>query len=319
MAPPQKTVLITGCTPGGIGHSLALTLSQAPYNYKVFATARTPSSLQSLKGKTNITPIEADVTDSASIKKLKETVSAATGGKLDYLVNNAGRNYTVPGLEVDMSEVRLTFETNVFGVIELCNAFAPLLIATARENPNSSSIGSSFLAALNSLTLGVLGIAPLNNRPAIVQIGSLAGVMPYVFGSVYNASKAALHSYTDTIRLELEPFGVDVVTIVTGGVKSNIARTKQQLRPDSLYKACETEYIRRQTHSQQVGLANEVYAKRVATDFTAWYRKARYWEGGLVLGAWFATNYLPRGVIETFMRTSFGLAKLAKVESRKRK
>ena len=64
--------------------------------------------------------------------------------------------------------------------------------------------------------------APLliNAKGTIVQIGSLAAVMPYVFASCYSATKAALHSYSNTLRLELAPFGVRVVTVVTGGVKS---------------------------------------------------------------------------------------------------
>ncbi|GAM85301.1 hypothetical protein ANO11243_033050 [Dothideomycetidae sp. 11243] len=280
-ASQKKTVLITGCTPGGIGHSLALTLSRPPYSYHVFATARTSSSLSALADKPNITPLEADVTDSASIASLKDTVSAATGGQLDYLINNAGRNYTVPAAEVDMDEVRLTYATNVFGVIELCTAFTPLLVARSRQTAGQ-------------------------------QIGSLAGLMPYAFGAVYNSTKAALHSYSDTLRLELEPLGVDVVTVVTGGVKSNIARTKRVLDPKSFYAPVEQDYVRRQTHSQQVGMPNEVYARRVAKQITAWTRKSIFWEGGKVWLAWFSITWLPKWVMNWYMRSQFGLAKLGR-------
>jgi 1-acylglycerone phosphate reductase len=65
----------------------------------------------------------------------------------------------------------------------MCKAFAPLVIAS---------------------------------KGTIVQIGSIAAVMPYVFGSAYNASKAALHAYSSTLRVELEPFGVKVITVITG-------------------------------------------------------------------------------------------------------
>jgi 1-acylglycerone phosphate reductase len=66
-------------------------------------------------------------------------------------------------------------------------------------------------------------------KGTIVMVGSLAGVIPYVFGSVYNASKAALHAYANTLRVEMKPLGVSVITIVTGGVKSRISRTERML------------------------------------------------------------------------------------------
>lgn len=313
----QKTVLITGCSPGGIGYSLALTLSQAPYSFRVFATGRTQSSLEALGGKPNITPLEVDVTDAAAVAKLKETVSQATGGRLDYLINNAGRNYTVPALEVDLDEVRTTFETNVFAVMNLCSTFSPLLIAAGREAKRESTFLGSTLSLLDFLTLNLIGFAPTNPRPAIVQIGSIAAVVPYVFGSVYNASKAALHQYSDTLRLELQPFGVDVFTLVTGGVKSNIARTERRLRPDSLYHALEKEYEYRLTHSQTVGMANSTYASRAAKLMTAWKRARSAWLGGKVLLAWFGVTILPRWLLELSVRRQFGLTKLAKLENRK--
>lgn len=73
-----------------------------------------------------------------------------------------------------MAEVRKLFETNLFGVMALIQAVSPLLVAA---------------------------------KGTIVQIGSVAAYIPYVFGAVYNASKAALHAYSDTLRLEMAPYG----------------------------------------------------------------------------------------------------------------
>lgn len=95
-------------------------------------------------------------------------VERLTGGKLDYLVNNAGRNYTVPALDVDMDEIRQTFEVNVFAVMALCQAFAPLLIEVWRDCNTTCSV--------HRLT------STLQAKGTIVQIGSVAGVMPYIFG-----------------------------------------------------------------------------------------------------------------------------------------
>jgi 1-acylglycerone phosphate reductase len=170
-----------------------------------------------------------------------------------------GRNYTVPALDVDFDEVEQTFRTNVFGVMRMCKEFAPLLIEA---------------------------------KGTIVQIGSVAGIMPYVFGSVYNASKAALHQYSNTLRVELAPFGVKVITVVTGGVKSNIARTDRTLPEDSYYIPITEEYARRVKHSQEVGIPNELYARAVVPKVLA-ARKRQIWAGYGAWLIWFASTFLP--------------------------
>lgn len=121
--------------------------------------------------------------------------------------------------------------------------------------------------------------------------------MPYVFGSVYNASKAALHSYSDTLRVELAPFGVRVVTVVTGGVKSNIARTKRDLPPNSIYLPIKEEYTHRQTHSQANGIANEQYARSVVRQILGSPSKDTIWDGGSSWLVWFISGFFPRWVM----------------------
>lgn len=170
-----------------------------------------------------------DVTSSNSVEEARDKINKITNGTLDYLVNNAGRNYTVPALDIEIEEVEETFNTNLFGVMRTCQAFAPLLIEA---------------------------------RGTIVQIGSVAGIIPYVFSSVYNASKAALHAYSNTLRVELAPFGVKVVTVVTGGVQSRIARTDRELPNDSYYLPVNAEYQRRVKHSQERAMSNKSYAQR---------------------------------------------------------
>lgn len=83
-----KTVLITGCSEGGIGHSLALEWHKR--GYKVFATARKLESMKQLDA-AGIECVVIDVTDTASLKKAKEIVGTKTGGTLDFLINNAGQ------------------------------------------------------------------------------------------------------------------------------------------------------------------------------------------------------------------------------------
>lgn len=256
-----KSVLITGCGPGGIGHALAREFHSK--GLRVFATARKAESISDLTNE-GIETLSLEVTDIDSIKAVKDEVSSRTGGTLDYLVNNAGRNYTVPALDVEIDEIRTTFETNVFAVMRMCQTFSPLLIEA---------------------------------KGAIVQIGSLAGIMPYVFGSVYNATKAALHSYSDTLRVELAPFGVRVVTVVTGGVKSNISRTHRTLPEDSIYLPLAEEYETRQTHSQANAIPNEQYARSVVRQVLGKPSKDTIWEGGKSWLVWFISSFFPRRVM----------------------
>ena len=145
----SRSVLITGCSPGGIGHALAREFKSR--GLRVFATARKTDAISDLAAD-GIETLSLEVNDQDSIQALKTEIASRTGGALDYLVNNAGRSYTVPALDFNIDEARATFETNVFAVMSMCKTFAPLLIQA---------------------------------KGTIVQIGSLAGIMPYAFGSVY--------------------------------------------------------------------------------------------------------------------------------------
>ncbi|GAB7358449.1 hypothetical protein MBLNU230_g2514t1 [Neophaeotheca triangularis] len=269
----KKTVLITGCSPGGIGHALAREFHSQ--SFRVFATARQTTSITDLAA-LGIETLSLEVTSPSSIQACFQEIRTRTSNRgLDILVNNAGRNYTVPATDVELDEIRTTFETNVFAVMTMCQTFAPLLIAA---------------------------------KGTIVQIGSLAAIMPYVFGSVYNASKAALHAYSNTLRVELAPFGVRVCTIVTGGVKSNIARTHRELPEDSIYLPLREEYEGRLTHSQANGVPNEEYARTVVKEVLK--GKDTVWAGGKAWLVYFLSQFFPRWVMDTVMTRMFKLWKL---------
>lgn len=284
----RKSVLITGCSPGGIGNALAREFHRN--GLRVFATARDAKNIDDLAA-LGIETLDLVVDDEEIVKFCCSEVERRLGSKgLDFLVNNAGRNYTVPATEIDLAEARKTFETNFFAVISICQAFLPLLIKA---------------------------------KGTIVMIGSVAGIIPYVFGSVYNASKAALHSFSDTLRVELAPFGVNVTTVITGGVQSRIARTKRTLQPNSLFTPIKDEYARRVTHSQDGAMPHAAYARSVVTQVLygsapwrwlwpwAQGRKSWIWEGNkswliwLLCGGWAWT-----GLFHGAMTRMFKLYKL---------
>ncbi|KAJ4386898.1 hypothetical protein N0V93_009797 [Gnomoniopsis smithogilvyi] len=203
----RKTVLITGCSDGGLGSALAIVLQQRGLH--VFATARDPSTKMSdLSGLPNVTTLTLDVVKPTDIEAAVELVTKQTGGALDYLINNAGRNHFMPILDEDLNAVRNLFEINFYGPLALTQAFAPLLIKAK-------------------------GMA--------VYITSIAGYCNVPFMGTYSASKRSLEIVAETLRLELAPFGVDVLEIVTGAVKSRGQTYFGDFRlPElSLYKSIE--------------------------------------------------------------------------------
>ena len=284
-----RTVLITGCSPGGIGHALALSLRKR--NYRVFATARRAEALSSLSEQ-GIEAISLEVTNNESIQECVKHVESLTKGKgLDMLINNAGINYTVPAIDVDIADAKSVFDTNVWAVMRLCQVFAPQLIQA---------------------------------KGTIVMVGSVAAVMPYTFGSVYNASKAALHAYANTLRVELAPFDVKVITVVTGGVKTNLAtRVKRVLPENSYYATLDKAYQRRQLYANEVGMSAETYAESLLPQivpgggpwpwrlFVRDARKNWIWHGtrsGLVY--WLVGGWTWSGILDWYFTRIFQLYKL---------
>lgn len=110
---------------------------------------------------------------------------------LDYLINNAGTNTAVgPLVETDLSRFRSTFEANYFGLIAVTQAVAPHMIK--------------------------------KRSGKIINIGSTAGLAPLPYSSAYSSSKAAVHAISDVLRLELQGFGISVVVVAPGAIKSSI-------------------------------------------------------------------------------------------------
>ncbi|PMD46077.1 NAD(P)-binding protein [Hyaloscypha variabilis F] len=226
----SRTVLITGCSPGGIGYSLAREFHSR--GFRVFGTARDRKALEILR-ENGIDAMELEITSDASIQHLKAQIEQITGGSLDILINNVGVSCTVPCLDLTLRDIKTVFEINLFGTMRMVQVFAPLLIKSA-------------------------GL--------IVNIGSVAGIVPYVFGGAYNASKAALHSYSDVLKIEMAPLNVRVVTVITGGVRSNISQKKKSLPEDSLYWPIHEDYENRQGNSQHSAMRSEEYARKVVDD-----------------------------------------------------
>lgn len=135
----QRTVLVTGCSDGGIGSTLARVFQDRGLH--VFATARNPDKMSQLKDLPNVTLLKLDVTSSADIQATVEVVDQKTGGTLDYLINNAAQGRFVPVIDEDLAQVKELFGVNVFAPLALTKAFVPLLIKAKGMVVYITSIG----------------------------------------------------------------------------------------------------------------------------------------------------------------------------------
>ncbi|CAJ1856845.1 unnamed protein product [Sphenostylis stenocarpa] len=185
--PTKPVVLITGCSTGGIGHALACAFAEK--KCRVVATSRSRSRMTELEHDSRFVLEELDVQSDESVRRVVDAV-VGKYGCIDVLVNNAGVQCVGPLAEIPLSSVQNTFDTNVFGSLRMVQAVVPHM-ATRRKGK-------------------------------IVNIGSVAALASGPWSGTYTASKAALHALTDTLRLELGHFGIDVVNVVPGAIKSNI-------------------------------------------------------------------------------------------------
>ena len=175
----SKAVLITGCS-SGIGHATALRLLAD--GWTVYATARRPESIADLAA-AGATTLALDVTDEASMTAAVSTVIEAEGA-VGVLINNAGYSQSGAVETVPIDEVRRQFETNVFGLLRMCQLALPGM--------RDQGWGK------------------------IVNIGSMGGRLTFPGGGIYHATKYALEALSDSLRFEVRGFGVDVILIEPG-------------------------------------------------------------------------------------------------------
>ncbi|PVH93313.1 NAD(P)-binding protein [Periconia macrospinosa] len=269
--------LITGCS-SGIGRQLALAF--AARGVTVLATARRTESLHSLvRQHSNIEAFTLELGDIDSIERLKDAVVKRTGGRLDFLVNNAGTHYAATALDLDMKEVIELFKVNVFAVMRLCQVFVPLLRNAARGR--------------------------------IVQIGSVTRDVPMVWQGAYNASKAALSQYTKTLRLELAPLNIEVIEIVTGFVRSNILHHGLYAPETSLYLPIKDAIEQVKYEGNANGMATEAYAASVVNKLMRRRVASEIWDGAMAWYLYFLVTFLPLRVLNWILYYRFELGRLS--------
>ncbi|KAI6091184.1 NAD(P)-binding protein [Hypoxylon rubiginosum] len=245
MVVTKKTVLITGCSDGGMGAALALAFHNA--NYHVYATARNPKKMEGLAS-AGIETLTLDVLSDSSIAECVAKVP-----KLDILVNNAGHQFLMPVVDVNIAEAKKLYDLNVWAHIAVIQAFLPRLMESKGIIVNQTSVGASV-------------------------------TLP--FQAVYNSSKAALAMLSNSLRLEIECFGVRVVDLRTGVVKTNLIKNLQDSNTTTLPKGSIYEPARdavekslRQEGFEGGGLPAQQWAAAVVQDLSKKTPPAVIWRG----------------------------------------
>ncbi len=202
-----RTALVTGCSTG-IGHATALRLAAS--GWEVYAGVRKQADHDALAaaGTGRLHPLLLEITDPASVAAAAERIAAEAPGGLDALVNNAGVAYTGPLEFVPLDELRNQLEVNFVAQVAMIQAMAPALRA---------------------------------RRGRIVNVTSIGGIVATPFFGPYAASKYALEAISDSLRVELRPWGIKTIAIEPGSIDTEIwnsgleqfDRTEERMPPEA--------------------------------------------------------------------------------------
>ena len=179
----NKVVLITGAS-SGIGKSIAEFLHYK--GFVVYGTSRNPDNIRN----SAFPLLELDVRNTDSIQNAVKKVIELSG-TIDILINNAGVGITGPIEEIPSQEIKNNFETNFFGPIEVMKAVLPQMRA--------------------------------QKSGLIINITSIAGYMGLPYRGIYSASKGALELITESLNMEVKPFGINITNVAPGDYATNIA------------------------------------------------------------------------------------------------
>ena len=267
MSTKKLTILITGCSPGGMGAALAIAFHKAGQH--VYATARNPTKLEPFAAQ-NIETLALDVTSTSSIASAVSAVSSSLpeGKGLDMLINNAAGSYTMPIADVSLDAARQLYDVNVWSHIAVSQAFLPLLLKSTTTTASAPGSGGG-------------------GHALIVNHTSVGSVTALPFQGIYNSSKAALAMLTETMRMELAPFGIRVIDLKTAGVKTNIIANNnvnskaERLPQDSIYAPARdvVEEAMSQEGLKEKGSSAEQWAAEVSALLLGKNPPAVIWRG----------------------------------------
>jgi NAD(P)-dependent dehydrogenase (short-subunit alcohol dehydrogenase family) len=273
----EKTALITGAS-SGIGEATALQLAEL--GYTVYAAARRADRMSDLADR-GVRTRPVDVTDDASVVALVETIIADTG-RIDVLVNNAGYGLYGALEDVPIEEARRQFEVNVFGLARLTQLVLPQMRA--------------------------------QRDGYIVNISSMGGKIWEPLGSWYHASKFAVEGLSDSLRVEVAEFGIKVVIIEPGTIRSEwsgIAADNLETTSANTPYARQAELVGaglRAVDRLPIAAGPEVVAEVIAKAVQDPKPRTRYPAGGGARGILLAERILPDRGFDRLIQWGYRLA-----------
>lgn len=271
MRKEKKVILVTGAS-SGIGFDAAQAL--AARGHKVYAAARRLELMEPLKAK-GIEVIRMDVTDEESMSQGVADVLQRED-RIDVLVNNAGYGFFGAIETVPMEEARRQLEVNVFGLARLCQLVLP---AMRRQGSGR-----------------------------IINTSSIAGRSVFYFGGWYHVSKYSVEAFSDALRMEMKPFGIEVSMIEPGAIKTDwgliAADHLQQSSQGTAYEQEASRWSRSLRHFYESNLLSKpsVITRQVLRAVDSRHPKARYRKGRLSGSAVFFHWLLPARWWDAMMR-----------------
>jgi NAD(P)-dependent dehydrogenase (short-subunit alcohol dehydrogenase family) len=279
----MQSVVITGASTG-IGWATAKLLLAR--GYRVFGSVRKQADTDRLKGEfgAGFTPLLFDVTDESAVRAAAREVHATLGGTtLAGLVNNAGIAVGGPVLEIPVDDFRRQMEVNVIGPVIATQAFAPLLGADA---------------------------ALQGPKGRIVMISSVAGKNGNPLSPAYSASKHAIEGLSESLRREMMLFGIDVIIVAPGAVKTPIWSKADDvdvsLYNNSPYFPAMGKVREVLQHFNEIGLPPERISECIAHALTTARPKVRY-EITPDPGRHLLTRLLPKRVVDRIIARRLAL------------
>ncbi len=269
----QKKVLITGVSTG-IGYQLAKDLLAK--NYKVYGSVRRKEDAARLGGELpGLHILEFDVTDYKAIELAAKELQNLEQDGIDFLVNNAGLAVSGPLLNLPIEEFEYQFRVNVFGVMKVTQCFAPLLGAKKDFSGHPGKI---------------------------IQISSVSGKLGMPFIGAYAGSKHALEGISESLRRELMIYGIDVIVIGPGAIKTPIwkkEKDKGSQFSDSDYGGALSTFQQKFIKPiVKKAIPVEDLSKSVIRVMEASRPKTRYtFSNNKLLGYWLP-RYLPKRMID---------------------
>lgn len=242
----KQTILITGAS-SGIGMATALRLQEK--GYQVYATARQLEKMKNLE-QAGIRTIAMDVTEEDSMVAAIEKIYRETG-RIDVLVNNAGYGSYGAVEDVPISEAKYQFEVNLFGLARLIQLVLPSMRA--------------------------------QRAGKIINVSSIGGRIGEPHGAWYHATKFALEGLSDSLRMELKQFGVDVIVIQPGAIKTEWNRIAREnllkVSGNTAYKELAHKHVRMLAFNDDRGSDPVVIAQTIEAAIAAKEPKTRYAAG----------------------------------------